>query len=107
MFGIDPIGHLQRALESQVATTRLAVRLGRKLRERHQIKTRQPLSKVTIVHHDATVRGALEDQSIRLVGRIESPSEFAQIVVRRRGEDARASLWPAARPRQEGCARRM
>src|SRR4249920_440119 len=33
------------------------------------------------------VRGALEDQSIRLVGRIESPSEFQQIVVRRRGED--------------------
>jgi hydrophobic/amphiphilic exporter-1 (mainly G- bacteria), HAE1 family len=33
------------------------------------------------------VRGSLEDQSIRLVGRIESPGEFAQIVVRRRGEE--------------------
>jgi len=33
------------------------------------------------------VRGTLEDQSIRLVGRIESPSQFEQIVVRRRGED--------------------
>jgi HAE1 family hydrophobic/amphiphilic exporter-1 len=33
------------------------------------------------------VRGSLEDQSIRLVGRIESPSEFEQIVVRRRGEE--------------------
>src|SRR5262249_15100356 len=33
------------------------------------------------------VRGALEDQSIRLVGRIEAPSEFEQIVVRRRGEE--------------------
>ncbi len=33
------------------------------------------------------VRGTLEDQSIRLVGRIESPSEFEQIVVRRRGEE--------------------
>jgi HAE1 family hydrophobic/amphiphilic exporter-1 len=33
------------------------------------------------------VRGALEDQSIRLVGRIESPGEFEQIVVRRRGEE--------------------
>jgi hydrophobic/amphiphilic exporter-1 (mainly G- bacteria), HAE1 family len=32
------------------------------------------------------VRGALEDQSIRLVGRIESPGQFEQIVVRRRGE---------------------
>ena len=33
------------------------------------------------------VRGALEDQSIRLIGRIESPSQFEQIVVRRRGEE--------------------
>jgi len=33
------------------------------------------------------VRGRLEDQSIRLVGRIESPSEFEQIVVKRRGEE--------------------
>ncbi len=30
------------------------------------------------------VRGALEDQSIRLVGRLETPAEFEQIVVRRR-----------------------
>jgi len=33
------------------------------------------------------VRGALEDQSIRLVGRIEKPAEFEQIVVRRRGNE--------------------
>jgi len=33
------------------------------------------------------VRGALEDQSIRLVGRLQNPAEFEQIVVRRRGED--------------------
>ncbi|HSW23792.1 MAG TPA: efflux RND transporter permease subunit, partial [Burkholderiaceae bacterium] len=33
------------------------------------------------------VRGTLEDQSIRLIGRIESPSQFEQIVVRRRGEE--------------------
>jgi hydrophobic/amphiphilic exporter-1 (mainly G- bacteria), HAE1 family len=32
------------------------------------------------------VRGALEDQSIRLVGRIESPAQFEQMVVKRRGE---------------------
>ena len=30
------------------------------------------------------VRGTLEDQSIRLVGRIESPREFEQIVIKRR-----------------------
>ena len=33
------------------------------------------------------VRGELEDQSIRLVGRIESPAEFGQIVIKRRGDE--------------------
>ncbi len=33
------------------------------------------------------VRGALEEQSIRLVGRIESPAEFEQIVIKRRGDE--------------------
>jgi HAE1 family hydrophobic/amphiphilic exporter-1 len=33
------------------------------------------------------VRGELEDQSIRLVGRLESPSEFEQMVVKRRGNE--------------------
>jgi HAE1 family hydrophobic/amphiphilic exporter-1 len=33
------------------------------------------------------VRGALEDQSIRLVGRIESPAEFGRIVIKRRGNE--------------------
>ena len=33
------------------------------------------------------VRGALEDQSIRLVGRIESPAEFNQMLVKRSGDN--------------------
>ncbi|HJU70941.1 MAG TPA: efflux RND transporter permease subunit [Paucimonas sp.] len=33
------------------------------------------------------IRGELEEQSIRLVGRIESPSEFEQIVIRRQGNE--------------------
>jgi HAE1 family hydrophobic/amphiphilic exporter-1 len=33
------------------------------------------------------VRGTLEDQSIRLVGRIENPAEFGQVVVKRRGSE--------------------
>ena len=33
------------------------------------------------------VRGTLEDQSIRLVGRIESPAQFGEIVIRRRGDE--------------------
>ncbi len=33
------------------------------------------------------VKGALDEQSIRLVGRIESPAEFANVVLKRRGEE--------------------
>ncbi len=33
------------------------------------------------------VKGALDEQSIRLVGRIESPAEFAQIVLKRQGNE--------------------
>ncbi len=33
------------------------------------------------------VRGSLQDQSIRLVGRIEAPADFEQVVVARRGEE--------------------
>eukprot|EP01137_Pigoraptor_chileana_P016082 Opistho-2@5631 len=33
------------------------------------------------------VRGAMEDQSIRLLGRIESPAEFEKIVVKRAGSE--------------------
>ena len=33
------------------------------------------------------VRGALDEQSIRLVGRIERPEDFQQIVVKRRGDE--------------------
>jgi HAE1 family hydrophobic/amphiphilic exporter-1 len=33
------------------------------------------------------VRGTLDEQSIRLIGRIESPAEFEQIVVKRRGDE--------------------
>ena len=50
---IDP------ALEADVAHVRAAVGLGRALRERHQLKTRQPLATLTVVHHDPAVRAAL------------------------------------------------
>ena len=33
------------------------------------------------------VRGVLEDQSIRLVGRIEAPAGFGQVVIKRRGDE--------------------
>ncbi|MES2743151.1 MAG: efflux RND transporter permease subunit [Pseudomonadota bacterium] len=33
------------------------------------------------------VRGTLDEKSIRLVGRIEAPAEFEQVVIKRRGEE--------------------
>lgn len=54
---------IDRALEAAVATTRDAVRLGRRLRERHRLKTRQPLRAVVLVHHDAEVRAGLEQHA--------------------------------------------
>jgi HAE1 family hydrophobic/amphiphilic exporter-1 len=41
------------------------------------------------------VRGELEDQSIRLVGRLESPAEFEQMIVKRNGGMVvRLGRWP-------------
>ncbi len=51
---------VDEALERDVQWTRDVVRLGRRLRERHRLKTRQPLRAITIVHHDAAPRAALE-----------------------------------------------
>jgi isoleucyl-tRNA synthetase len=54
-------------LEKQVAYTREVVSLGRALREKHKLKTRQPLQAVTLVHHDAGVREAFAAQA-KLIG---------------------------------------
>ncbi len=50
-------------LEEDVARARAAVGLGRTLRERHQLKTRQPLARVTVVHHDGPFREAVARQA--------------------------------------------
>ena len=47
-------------LEAAIAEVRRVVTMGRALRATHQLKTRQPLSKVTVVHHDPDVRAALQ-----------------------------------------------
>ncbi len=51
---------IDRDLEASVALTRQVVRMGRTLRERHQLKIRQPLRCVTVILHDAAQRAALE-----------------------------------------------
>ncbi|MEN0062001.1 MAG: isoleucine--tRNA ligase [Myxococcota bacterium] len=54
---------IDRDLEAQVRWSRDIVRLGRRLRERHKLKTRQPLGSLTIVHHEPDVRAAVEAQA--------------------------------------------
>jgi isoleucyl-tRNA synthetase len=56
---VDP-ARIDRDLEQAVAWTRDVVGLGRRLRERTRLKTRQPLRRLTVVHHDAAFRAALQ-----------------------------------------------
>ena len=55
--------YINERLESQIALAREVVSLGRALREKHKLKTRQPLAAVTIVHHDEQVRTDLAVQA--------------------------------------------
>ncbi len=50
-------------LEQEIALARQVVRMGRALREKHKLKTRQPLQAVTLVHHEQHVRDAFSHQS--------------------------------------------
>lgn len=54
---------IDRELEKQVTLTRQVVGMGRALRERHRLKTRQPLRKVTVVHHEPGVCDALQQHA--------------------------------------------
>ncbi|MCV2369001.1 efflux RND transporter permease subunit [Roseateles oligotrophus] len=63
--------HAEKLRENNVSVTEVVAAL------RNQNST-APVGKV---------RGNLEDQSIRLIGRLESPADFQQIVVKRRGTE--------------------
>lgn len=54
---------IDERLESEVALVREVVSMGRALRERHKLKTRQPLRSVTIVHHDQSRLDTVERYS--------------------------------------------
>ncbi len=53
---------IDRPLETMVALSRETVRMGRALREKYKLKTRQPLPAVVIVSHSEDVRNALLQQ---------------------------------------------
>ncbi len=78
---------IDRDLEAAIAEVRRAVRLGRRLRERHSLKTRQPLARLTLVHHAATVREGLQQHAELL----KSELNVKTVVVEARG-DALASV---------------
>jgi isoleucyl-tRNA synthetase len=50
---------VDRLVETQMAAVRQVVTLGRALREKHKLKTRQPLATLTVVSSDAAVREAM------------------------------------------------
>jgi isoleucyl-tRNA synthetase len=81
---IDP------TLEKRMATARAVVALGRRLREDHKIKVRQPLSQITIVHRDATLRAEvqamsaliLEELNIKVLAVAQDESAFVSVSVK-------------------------
>ncbi|NEX61020.1 efflux RND transporter permease subunit [Noviherbaspirillum galbum] len=85
--GIDGVavvtinGSLKRELSVLLRAERLreyGVSVGEVVEALRQQNTTAPVGKV---------RGALDEQSIRLVGRIESPAEFRDVIVKRRGNE--------------------
>ena len=61
-FPEEKVDLIDEDLEHQVEWTRQIVSMGRALRERHNLKTRQPLQAVTLVHHDENVQNGLKNQ---------------------------------------------
>ncbi|MEE2788789.1 MAG: isoleucine--tRNA ligase [Myxococcota bacterium] len=79
--------HIDRDLESAFKEVRRVVSMGRALRERHRLKTRQPLRRVTLVHHDSTVLNALrhhealimEELNVKSVTLTENDADLATL----------------------------
>jgi isoleucyl-tRNA synthetase len=82
--------HIDPELEARMAIAREVVALGRKLREEHRIRVRQPLSRLTVVHRDAKVRSMalastslIEDElNVKAVGVEADESSFTSITVK-------------------------
>jgi len=57
-------------LERDVALTRVVVGLGRALREKHKLKTRQPLQRLIVVHHDPAIHAVIAAHADTLRGEL-------------------------------------
>ncbi len=81
---IDP------ALERRMATVRALATLGRRVREDHKIKVRQPLRGLTVVHRDAGVRADVlaaaaliaDELNVKSVTALADESAFATVAVK-------------------------
>ncbi len=58
---------IDEAIEQRMDIIRRSSSLGRKLREDHKIKVRQPLATLTVVHRDETIRNAVTDGATRIM----------------------------------------
>jgi len=58
-FPIADLSMIDQDLENSVEVVRRTVAMGRALREKHRLKTRQPLKKITVVTHDKNTANAL------------------------------------------------
>jgi isoleucyl-tRNA synthetase len=78
------------ALEERMSIARSVVTLGRKLREDHKLKVRQPLAKITVVHREARVRDAVlastsliaDEINVKEVVVLADESAFASVTVK-------------------------
>jgi isoleucyl-tRNA synthetase len=61
---------IDATLEEQMAVIRDTVGLGRKLREEHRIKVRQPLGRLTVVHRDPQLRSEVAAGASRIAAEL-------------------------------------
>jgi len=82
--------HIDKGLETRMAVAREVVALGRKLREEHRIRVRQPLSRLTVVHRDPKTRSMAlasavlieEELNIKAVSAEADESSFTSISIK-------------------------
>ena len=81
---------IQPNLEELVALTRNVVSLGRKIREEHRLKVRQPLAKLTVVHRDGEIRKLVssaaqliaEELNVKRIDTSPDESVFTSVTVK-------------------------
>ncbi|MEZ4281761.1 MAG: isoleucine--tRNA ligase [Myxococcota bacterium] len=83
-------GMIDAALERRMATVRALATLGRRVREDHKIKVRQPLRAITVVHRDPAVRADVlaaaaliaDELNVKQVVAEADESAFATVAVK-------------------------